>query len=144
METETMGRVTAEAKIENLVDLYESRQGRRPDDQVRRIIVADALVDSGATTLALPTRYIQQLGLTKRYEKRATSSRGVGMVSVYEAVRLTIQGRDCTVDVVEVPDDTPALIGQVPLGMMDFVIDPQGRKLIGNPAHGGEHTIEMY
>jgi len=28
--------------------------------------------------------------------------------------------------------------------MLDFVVDPMGQQLIGNPAHAGEHTIEMY
>lgn len=38
----------------------------------------------------------------------------------------------------------PPLIGQIPLEMLDFVVDPRGQKLIGNPEHGGEHVIEMY
>jgi hypothetical protein len=66
------------------------------------------------------------------------------MASVYDAVRVTIQGRDATVDVVEVPDEIPVLIGQIPLEMMDFVVDLQQRRLVGNPAHGGEQMIEMY
>jgi hypothetical protein len=36
------------------------------------------------------------------------------------------------------------LIGQIPLERLDFVVDPQGNRLIGNPAHGGEHIIEAY
>jgi hypothetical protein len=44
----------------------------------------------------------------------------------------------------EVPDDVPALIGQIALVQLDFVVDPPGCRLIGNPAHGGVHTIEMY
>jgi predicted aspartyl protease len=139
-----MGRVFTEATIENLQDLWDARRGVLPADRVRRITVNDALVDIGATTLALPTRFLQQLGLVKRYEKRSTSSRGTGLVSVYDAARLTIQGRDCTVDVMEVPDDVPVLIGQIPLEMMDLVVDLQGRRLIGNPAHGGEHVLELY
>ena len=55
-----------------------------------------------------------------------------------------MQGRDCTCDVVKVPDDCPVLIGQVPLELLDFVSDPSGQHLIGNPAHGGEHIIELY
>jgi predicted aspartyl protease len=144
METELMGRVLTEAKVENLRDLWDAERGQLPADQVRRLTVTDALVDTGATTLALPTRMIQQLGLSKRYEKRATSSRGTALVGVYEAVRLTIQDRDCTVDVLEVPDDVPVLIGQIPLEMMDLVVDLQGRRLIGNPAHNGEHVLELY
>jgi hypothetical protein len=36
------------------------------------------------------------------------------------------------------------LIGQVPLELLDFVVDPRAQKLIGNPAHGGEQMLEMY
>jgi len=66
------------------------------------------------------------------------------MLPVYGAVRLSIQGRECTIDVTEIPDDCPALIGQVHLELVDFVIDPKSQRLIGSPAHGGEHMIEMY
>ena len=57
---------------------------------------------------------------------------------------LTIQDRVCTMDVVEVPDDTPVLIGQLPLEQLDFVVDLRSRSLIGNPAHGGEQMLELY
>lgn len=43
----------------------------------------------------------------------------------------------------EAPDAVPALIGQIPLEMMDFVVDLQTRCLIGNPAHGGEQVLEL-
>ena len=144
MGLETMGRVLTEATIENLGDLLEVQRGLRSPEQVRRVSVNDALVDTGATTLALPGRLIRQLGLTKSYDKRATSSAGLKQVAVYEAVRLTLQGRYCSVDVMEVPDEVPVLIGQIPLEMLDLVVDLQGRRLIGNPAHGGEHVLELY
>jgi len=69
---------------------------------------------------------------------------GLGEASVYEAVRLTIQSRFCTMDVMEVPDDVPVLLGQLPLEHLDLVVDLRQRKLIGNPAHGGEHVYELY
>jgi predicted aspartyl protease len=138
-----MGRVLTEATVENLGDLYLSDRGFLPLDQVRRVTVSDALVDSGATALALPTRLIQQLGLKKSYTKRATNTRGVGDVDVYEAVRLTVQGRHMSIDVMEVPDEIPMLIGQIPLEYFDLVVDPRNRRLIGNPAHGGEHIFEL-
>ena len=143
MET-TMGRVTTEVTVENLGDIFEVERGSRAPGQVRRVTVSDALVDTGATTLALPTQLITRLGLKKVYEKRAKSTHGTGNVSVYEAVRLTIDNRFCTVDVMEVPDDVPALVGQIPLEMLDLVVDPQGRRLTGNPAHGGEHILELF
>jgi predicted aspartyl protease len=144
MEQSIMGRVLTEITVENLGDLLDVQKGLLSTDKVRRIQVDDALVDTGATTLALPTRLIHQLGLTKRYDKRATSSRGLGNVAVYEAVRITIQGRDMTVDPIEVPDDVPVLVGQIPLEMLDLVVDVQGRRLTGNPAHGGEQVLELY
>jgi hypothetical protein len=82
--------------------------------------------------------------LARRHTKRTTSSRGLGNTNVYDAARLTIQGRDCTVDVMEVPDEVPAFIGQIPLEMLDLVVDLQSRRLIGNPAHGGEQILELY
>jgi hypothetical protein len=61
----------------------------------------------------------------------------------YDPVPLTIQGRDRPVDVLEVPDNVPVLVGQIPLDNLDLVVDPRGGKLIGNPEHGGEPMFEM-
>jgi len=144
MEIGTMGRVTTEATFENAGDLWDVKRGRIPDDHVRRVVVPDALVDTGATLLSLPTQMIQQLGLARVGSKRVTSSVGLPEAGVYEAVRLTIMGRSCTMDVMEVPDGIPALIGQLPLEHLDFVVDLRSRTLIGNPAHGGEPTYELY
>ena len=144
METTTMGRVLTEASIENLKDLWATECGLLPPEQARQIKVTDALVDTGATLLSLPTRLIQQLGLKQTSSKRVTSSIGLAEAGVYEAVRLTIQGRTCTMDVMEVPDTVPVLIGQIPLEHLDFVVDLRNHTLIGNPAHGGEHVYELY
>lgn len=144
METEIMGRVLTEATIENLVDLWAVERGLLASEQARRIVVADALVDTGATLLSLPTRLIRQLGLKKFTSKRVTSNIGLTEAAVYEAVHLTIQGRTCTMDVMEVPDSVPVLIGQLPLEHLDLVVDTRNRLLIGNPAHGGEHIYELY
>ena len=144
MESQEMGRVLVEATVENLKDLWEVESGRLADAGVRRVTVAEALVDTGATTLSLPTRLIEQLGLKKRASKRVSTSTGNSTASLYDAVWLTIQDRECTVDVMEVPNQVPVLIGQVPLELLDFVIDPRRRTLVGNPAHGGEHVFELY
>jgi predicted aspartyl protease len=143
-EPDTMGRVQTEATIENLKDLWAVELGVRSPDQVRRVTVPDALVDTGATLLSIPTRLIKQLGLVKVGTKRITSSTSTANADMYQAVRLTIQGRTCTMDVMEVPDNVPVLIGQLPLEHLDFVVDLRSRSLIGNPAHGGEHIYEMY
>jgi len=144
METVAVGRVLTEATIENLEDLYAVKLGVLPAEQVRRVVVTDALVDTGATILSLPTGVIRQLGLKRRGSKRVTGSNGICEAGMYEAVRITIQGRDCLTDVLEVPDAVPVLVGQIPLENLDLVVDLRARRLIGNPAHGGEHMFEMY
>lgn len=144
MGTETMGRVLTEATIENLRDLWDAERGLLPPENVRRIIVPDALVDTGATLLSLPTRLIRQLGLSPHRKRKVISSTGLTEATVYDVVRLTIQDRDCPVEVIEVPDDVPVLIGQLPLENLDLVVDLRGRRLIGNPAHGGEQVFELY
>src|SRR5262245_38361309 len=141
MELTIVGKVLVPAKIENLQDLYEASIGLRSTDQVRTVDVSDALVDTGATMLSLPERYVAQLGLTSLRNHRARTSRGVADFGLYSTVQLTIQGRDCRLDVCEVPDDCPVLIGQIPLEQLDFVVDPVGQRLIGNPEHGGQQMI---
>jgi predicted aspartyl protease len=143
-ETDTMGRVIAEATIENLEDLWATKRGLLAPTDVRRVVVADALVDTGATLLSLPRKLIAELGLARTGTKRITSSTGNGEAGMYEAVRLTLCGRTCTMDVMEVPDGIPVLIGQLPLEHLDLVVDLRSRSLIGNPAHGGEHVYELY
>ena len=139
-----MGRVTVEVVVENLSDLMVADRGFLPATDVRRITIPDALVDTGATTLSLPSRLITELGLKKIYEKPSMSSRGMGRVNVFEPVRLHVQGRSCYVDVAELPDEVPALLGQIPLESMDWVVDARGGRLIGNPAHDGEQVLELF
>jgi predicted aspartyl protease len=139
-----MGKVLTKATIANIHDLVDAKLGRLPADQVRRLTVTDALVDSGATTLGLPKQLIDQLGLIKQFEKRAMTAGGLRMINVYESVRVEIMGREATVDPMEVPDGCPVLIGQVPLEIMDWVVDMKGKKLIGNPAHDGEQILDMF
>ena len=31
-----------------------------------------------------------------------------------------------------------------PLELLDFVVDLKGQHLIGNPAHGGEHILDLF
>ncbi len=143
-ENPTMGRVTVEAEIENMRDLWEAETGQRQAGEVRRLTIPDALVDTGAFTLSLPETMIQRLGLNKTSTRRTMTAGGPREAAQYSAVRLTIQGRDMTLDVSEVPDGCPVLIGQIPLEYMDFVVDPVNQRIIGNPAHGGQWINDMF
>jgi hypothetical protein len=94
--------------------------------------------------LSIPARLIRQLGLEPLRKRQARTSAGKVPIQVYSTVPLTIQGRDCPTGVSELPDDCDVLIGPVQLELLDFVVDPAGQRLIGNPEHGGEHMLELY
>jgi hypothetical protein len=83
------------------------------------------------------------LGLKKLRERTVTTVRGIIAAAIYDPVRLTIMDRQCILEVMEVPNNVPALVGQVPLEMLDLVVNPLAGTLTGNPAHGGEHVLEL-
>ncbi|MEX2316709.1 MAG: aspartyl protease family protein [Pirellulales bacterium] len=144
MEIVTMGKVVVPAVIENLEDLFKAEAGTLPANEIRRVEVNDALVDTGAMMLSLPKRFVAQLGLKQFRTRSSRTVGGIVETRVYRAARLTVQGRDVIVDVAEIPDDCPVLIGQIPLEGLDFVVDPIHQRLIGNPEHGGEQMIDMF
>jgi predicted aspartyl protease len=144
MGIETMGKVEVTAKIENLDDLFSVRKGLFGPERVRCLEVTDALVDTGASGLSMPKRFIAQLGLYPFRNRQARTTAGLVTFQIYGAVRLTVEGRDCMCDVAEIPDDCPVLIGQIPLEALDLVVDAAGRRLVGNPDHGGQHMIDMF
>jgi predicted aspartyl protease len=95
-------------------------------------------VDTGATRLHLRPSVIKALGLEKVDEVISQTTNGPKQRAVYEPVRLDLQGRYGNFDVVDIGENVPNLLGQVPLEVLDLVVDSRGQKLIGNPAHGGE------
>jgi hypothetical protein len=139
MVSSHVGRAVVKARIENLCDLYEVGKGELARDEARTVEIDDAFVDADVHVLFVPHGMVKKLGLKIR---RTAVRQGKG--NMYDAVRLTIQGRECTIDVYDAPNDCPVLIGQIPLAMLDFVVDPHSQKLIGNFEHGGEHMIDAF
>jgi predicted aspartyl protease len=144
MGTETMGKVLVSAKMESIEDLFRAGRGEIPRDRVRAIEVVDALVDTGASMLLLPRKYVKELGLVQFNTRKARGVGGTVDMPLHSAVRLTIQGRACHLDVGEVDDDFPVIVGQIPLEMLDWVVDPKRQRLIGNPDHGGQEMVDVF
>ena len=55
---------TTRIELRNLKDLHAVELGVLNSEDVRRLTVEDALVDTGGTGLCLPKSLIEQLGLT--------------------------------------------------------------------------------
>ena len=143
MGNDKMGKVLVTAKIESFEDAFMVKRGLLPEDQARKVEVTDALVDTGAHELSMPKRLIDQLGLEPISTRKARTAGGPRTFNVCGPVRLTVQGRFCSCDVIELPDDCPVCIGQIPLEQLDFVVDPRSQKLIGNPEHNGEQMVDV-
>ena len=139
-----VGRITTFAVIENNFDVRLAETGAIAIDAIRRVEVAEALVDTGASSLCLPSSMILALGLLPRFQRNSRTAGGVRKLTVYSEVLLHIQDRFALVLVTEIPEGCPVLIGQLPLEEMDLVPLPREQKLIANPAHGGEWMMEIF
>jgi predicted aspartyl protease len=137
-----MGKVIVKIKLTNLKDTFLKEAGVRKARP--RAVEAEALVDTGATRLYLKPSVIKKLGLVRTDTVRSQTTNGEAIRYKYEPVELELMGRRENFDVIEVPENVPNLLGQVPLEVLDFVVDSKSQRLIPNPAHGGEQMTEEY
>ena len=137
-----MGKVVVKIKLTNYSDLVVRRL-KLAKGKPREVEVS-ALVDTGATRLYLKPSVIKKLGLVRTDTVRSQTTNGEAIRYKYEPVELELMGRRENFDVIEVPENVPNLLGQVPLEVLDFVVDTKNQRLIPNPAHGGEQMTEEY
>ena len=135
-------RHTTQIKLANLKDINLAEAGMIKPDEIRELIVENAVVDSGATRLSLPKPLIQQLGLEHVGHTRARTTNGVVNRTIYSTVQFTVLERDGTMPVTELPEDVPVLVGHIVLEMLDLCLDIR-KGLIHNPEHDGEWTEDQ-
>ena len=129
-----MGQVTISIKVTNWLDLEKVALGEQSTPA--RSVSTEALVDTGAVKFYLKASLIQQLGLRPVNEVISRTMANINVRRrVFSPVDLEIQGRSSQFPVVEVPDELPNIIGQIPLEELDWVVDLRNRKLIPNPEH---------
>ena len=136
-------RHTTHIKLANLKDINLAEAGIIKPDDIRELIVENAVVDSGATRLSLPKPLIQQLGLEPVGHTRARTTNGVVDRTIYSTVQFTVLERDGTMPVTELPEDVPVLVGHIVLEMLDLCLDIR-KGLIHNPEHDGEWTEDQF
>ena len=135
-------RHTTEIKLANLEDLHAVRLGVKKLEDVRRLTVDDALVDTGATRLCLPTSLIEHLGLTPVDTRIARTATGIVERTLYSEVEYTLLERSSTIRVTNLPEGSPILIGHMVLEELDLCVDMK-KGLIYNPAHGDDWIEEQ-
>lgn len=135
-------RHTTEIKLVNLSDLLLVQVGAMEPEEVRRLTVEDALVDTGATRLCLPTSLIEQLGLRAIDKRTARTAAGIVERTIYSEVEYTLLERSSTIRVTDLPEGSPVLVGHMVLEELDLCVDMK-RGLIYNPAHGDDWIEEQ-
>jgi predicted aspartyl protease len=129
-----MRKVTIQIKLQNWGDLELLATGKRK--RPARLAEVEALVDTGAVKLYLQREVTERLGLRPigSVQSRTMSNRKETR-RIFSPIDLEIQGRSGQFSVIEIPNNLPNLVGQIPLEDLDLVVDSQGRKLIPNPEH---------
>ena len=130
-------RHTMEITLVNRADEILAESGIIERGKVRRLVVRDALVDTGAIRLSLPQSLIGQLGLTAVGKTRSLTANGTVERRIYSEVRFTVLGRSGTLEVTNLPDDAPVLVGHMVMELLDLAVDMR-RGLVYNPAHDGK------
>ena len=130
-------RHTTIIELVNRKDMLLAEEGVMKPEDVRRITVDDAIVDTGATRLSLPKPVIEQLGLTPIGRTRARTTNGIVDRFIYSEVRFTVLERSGTLEITELPVNVPVLVGHMVLEMLDLCLDIR-KGLTYNPDHDDE------
>ncbi len=136
-----MGRITASIKVENAIDLALVQQGLRSSQEARSVEL-ETIVDTGASLLCLPKSVIEALDLTPVGTRCVKTANGAVERHIYRNAQLTVLNRTCAIDVIELLEDAPPLVGYIALENLDLVPDPTTESL--NPAHGDEIVLDLY
>jgi clan AA aspartic protease len=126
-----VGEVRVRARIENAADIELVEAGVRAEVRFHEM---EAVVDTGAAMLALPSEVVHKLGVRKiRSIVVSFADDRRAEVDVVGPVKLGIEGREMVLEAVVLPPTAEALIGQIPLEGMDLHVDCASRRLRPNP-----------
>ena len=125
--------------LENFDDEKQVLAGALKKEEVRSVQI-EVLVDTGALTLVIDEDLRKKLGLTIMKTTNVTIA-GDSHVpcGISEPVRIRWQNRGCVCEALVLPEQSPCLLGAIPLEFMDLMVDPGEGKLVG--AHGDEPVL---
>jgi len=138
-----MGKVMTRIKITNALDIGNARSGMLPAGQIRALEL-DALVDTGATLLALPEDAVDRLGLLQMDIRKVRLADGtLREVALVGDLRVEILGRVMTCDALVMPAGSTPLIGQMQLEALDLLVDAKSRQATVNPASPDTPLLDL-
>lgn len=124
-----MGKIITTLTITNRIDQANARQGLIPVEQVRSLTLDHVLVDTGATTLCLPSNAIAQLGLELLKEVDVATANGFSKARVFRDASISLLGREGTFECLELPGGRDPLLGVLPLEALGIELDLKNQQL---------------
>jgi clan AA aspartic protease len=124
-----MGKITTILTLTNRIDQGLAARGSISTDQVRSVTLDNVLVDTGATTLCLPTEIITQLGLDLLKEVDVETANGIGKARIFQDAKISLLGREGTFECLELPGGRNPLLGVIPLEALGIELDLKNQRL---------------
>jgi clan AA aspartic protease len=138
-----MGKVVNRIKLTNNTDRDMARNGLLPPDQVRTLEV-EALVDSGATMLAIPADIAEKLGFPLGEIRKVRLADGsVIDTPCVGSVHFEVLGRQMHCGALVLPVGSMPLIGQLQLEELDLIVDAKSREVRVNPASPDTPLLDL-
>ena len=125
----SLDKMTAQITISNNRDKILARNGLLPLKDVRRIHFQNVQMSTTATTLCLPKRCIEKLGLSDARTVAVATATGIVECEIYQNAHVRLGGREATVECVELPDDADPLLGVIPMEAMGIELDLQKQQI---------------
>jgi len=138
-----MGKVTTTLTITNRIDEANAARGFIPPEQVRSITLHDVLVDTGATTLCLPSGAIAQLGLELLKEVDVATATGISQARIFQDAKISLMGREGTFECLELPGGRNPLIGVIPLEALGLEPDLRNQSLKVLPSESADTYLTI-
>ncbi len=139
-----VGKVYASITIVNHEDEFAARRGIISESEVRRLTLDRILVDTGANTLCLPQRLVEELGLPVLKEVFVATAAGIATMNVHEDARIALLGRTGVYECLALPNDAEPLLGLLPLEGMGFEPDLHNETLRALPITREDTYITAY
>ncbi len=140
---QSMGKVLATLTITNRADQVIASRGFIPDDQIRSVTLEDVLIDTGATTLCLPAKVIEKLGLELLREVDVATANGFSKARVFQDAKISLCGREGTFECLELPGGQSPLLGVIPLEFLGIESDLRNQTLKVLPDHSANTYLTI-
>jgi clan AA aspartic protease len=138
-----MGKITTTLTITNRIDQALATRGYIAANQVRSVTLNNVLVNTGATTLCLPSPVIEKLGLELLKEVDVKTATGISQARIFRDAVISLLEREGTFECLELPGGQEPLLGVIPLESLGIELDLQQQALKVLPSRSAETYLSI-